>query len=77
MNSVSQSRTHSFLESLVNVAFGYVIALAAQLLVFPLFGINVTLRDNIRIGLIFTVISIARSYALRRLFNLWHVRRAS
>lgn len=70
----SQSRAHSLLESIVNVAIGYFIALAAQMLVFPLFGIHVTLRDNIRIGLIFTVVSIARSYALRRLFNLWHVR---
>ena len=72
----SQSRTHSLLESIVNVAIGYGIALAAQLIIFPLFGINVSLRDNLRIGLIFTVVSIARSYVLRRLLNLWHVRRA-
>lgn len=69
---MSQSRKHSLLESLVNVAVGYGIALAAQLLIFPLFGIHVSLQDNIVIGLLFTVVSIVRSYALRRMFNRWH-----
>lgn len=69
---MSQSRKHSLIESLVNVALGYFIALAAQLTIFPLFGINVSLQDNLLIGLLFTVVSIARSYALRRLFNRWH-----
>lgn len=69
---MSQSRKHSMLESLVNVLVGYGIALAAQLLIFPLFGIHVSLQDNIVIGLLFTVVSIVRSYALRRLFNRWH-----
>jgi len=69
---MSQSRSHSLLESLVNVALGYLIALAAQLLIFPLFGIHISLQKNLQIGLLFTVVSIARSYALRRLFNRWH-----
>lgn len=69
---MSQSRKHSLIESLVNVALGYFIALAAQLTIFPLFGIHVSLQDNLLIGLLFTVVSIARSYALRRLFNRWH-----
>jgi hypothetical protein len=69
---MSQSKRHSLIESLVNVAVGYGIALASQLLIFPLFGIHISLQDNIIIGLLFTVVSIARSYALRRLFNRWH-----
>jgi len=68
---MSQSKKHSLIESLVNVLVGYGIALSAQMLIFPLFGIRVSLRDNILIGLLFTVVSIARSYALRRLFNRW------
>lgn len=51
---------------------GYFIALAAQLTIFPLFGIHVSLQDNIKIGILFTVVSVARSYALRRMFNRWH-----
>lgn len=69
---MSQSRKHSMLEALVNVLIGYGIALAAQMLIFPLFGIHISLQDNIVIGLLFTVVSIVRSYALRRLFNRWH-----
>lgn len=73
---MSQSRTHSMLEALINVVVGYGIALAAQMMIFPLFGIHISLQDNIVIGLLFTVVSIVRSYALRRLFNRWHRRNA-
>jgi hypothetical protein len=73
---MSQSRKHSMLEALVNVLIGYGIALAAQMMIFPLFGIHVSLQDNIVIGLLFTVVSIVRSYALRRMFNRWHRRQA-
>ena len=64
------------LEALINVVVGYGIALAAQMMIFPLFGIHISLQDNIVIGLLFTVVSIVRSYALRRLFNRWHRRNA-
>lgn len=67
-----QSRLQSLAESLVNVVLGYSIALGAQLLVFPLFGIHIPMSSNIAIGIIFTFVSLARSYALRRLFNWWH-----
>lgn len=69
-----QSRRASFAESLLNDAIGYGVALASQLIVFPLYGINVPLSTNIAIGAWFTAISIARSYVVRRLFNglmLW------
>lgn len=64
-----QSKLHSILESLSNVAIGYFVALASQLLIFPHFGIHISITDNILIGLWFTVISIVRSYLLRRWFN--------
>ena len=69
-----QSRLASFIESLVNVAIGYSVALATQLTVFPLFGLDVRLDQNLAIGAIFTVVSIARSYCVRRAFNWWHGR---
>jgi hypothetical protein len=40
----------------------------------PLFGIHISQASHVGIGLIFMVASIARSYALRRAFNWWHVR---
>lgn len=66
---MSQTRTQSAVESVVNVAIGYCVALASQLAIFPLFGIHIPFTDNLLIGAWFTVISIARSYALRRWFN--------
>ena len=68
-----QSRRMSLAESLANVAIGYGIALLTQLAVFPLFGLRVTMADNLAIGAIFTVVSIARSYCLRRVFERMRV----
>lgn len=70
-----QSRRMSFLESLINVAVGYGVAVTAQIAVFPLFGLEVSLSDNLVIGAIFTGISILRSYALRRIFEEVRVRK--
>lgn len=64
-----QSRFHSFLESLVNIAIGYGIAIISQLLVFPLFDIIIPLSSNLAIGACFTIISLLRSYTIRRFFN--------
>lgn len=64
-----QSRRMSLIESIANVAIGYLVALAAQLAVFPALGIAVSLEQNLLLGAIFTVVSIARSYCVRRLFN--------
>lgn len=71
---MSQSKRHSALETAANVAIGYVVALAAQILIFPLFGVHVAFGQNIAIGIAFTVVSIVRSYCLRRAFNAWHAR---
>jgi hypothetical protein len=71
--ALSQSKMHSIVETLVNVAVGYCIAVAAQIVVFPLFGVHISLRQNIEIGIIMTAVSIVRSYTLRRVFNHWHV----
>ena len=66
-----QTRLMSLVESVANIVVGYGVAVLTQLLVFPLFGLAVSLGENLMIGLIFTVVSLARSYALRRLFNAW------
>jgi hypothetical protein len=66
---MSQSRLGSFIEALANVAIGYGVALASQLVIFPHYGVHVSLAANVEIGLWFTAVSIARSYCVRRLFN--------
>jgi hypothetical protein len=65
----SQSRTASLLEAGANVLVGYLVALAAQQVVFPLFGIHTTLAQDSAIAATFTLVSLLRSYLLRRLFE--------
>ena len=69
-----QPRHMSLLESLVNVLAGVIVAIVAQILVFPLFDIHISLTETGLIAIIFTGISIVRSYALRRAFNWIHTR---
>lgn len=71
---MKQSRAMSLVESLTNVAVGYGIAVLTQIVVFPLFGLTTTLAENMAMGAIFTVVSIARSYTLRRLFETKGIR---
>lgn len=66
-----QKRRHSFLESLTNIAVGYGVALTSQMVIFPIFDIHIKAREHMMIGVFFTVVSLVRSYALRRVFNRW------
>ncbi len=62
---MSQSKRHSLLEAFINALLGYGVAVASQIVIFPLFGAHMV------IGGFFTAVSIVRSYALRRIFNWW------
>ena len=64
-----QSKEDSFLEAATNVALGFVLALVTQAIVYPLFGISTTLATEGSIAVIFTVLSLARSYLVRRAFE--------
>lgn len=64
-----QSKLESFVETCINTAIGFVVALLSQLLVFPLVGIDVPFSTNLEVGAWFTVISVARGYVIRRWFN--------
>jgi hypothetical protein len=64
-----QLKKHSFIESVVNVAVGYGVALLSQIVLFPFFDIHIPLKTNLWIGFWFTIVSIIRSYVLRRIFN--------
>jgi hypothetical protein len=65
---MTQSRRMSLIEAASNVMVGYALAVATQILVFPRFGLHPSLGENLTIGALFTVTSLVRSYALRRLF---------
>ena len=66
---MKQSRLMSLAEAVANVIVGYTVAVVTQILIFPIFGLHATLAQNLKVGLVFTVVSIGRSYALRRLFE--------
>jgi len=71
---MKQSRAMSLVEAIANVVVGYGVAVATQMLVFPLLGLQTTLAQNLKLGLVFTVVSIARSFTLRRVFEAIRVR---
>lgn len=48
---------------------GYIVAVISQVIVFPVVGVQATFKQNITIGIYFTLISLARSYMVRRYFN--------
>lgn len=64
-----QTKKASFIEIYISTVIGYVIAVATQAIVFPWFGLDVPLSHNLLIGVIFTIVSVARGYAVRRLFK--------
>lgn len=67
---MSQSKMHSIMESVSQVSFGFVTsAFVWEFLVKPTWNIQTSFAENMQITAMFTVISIIRSYAFRRLFN--------
>ena len=59
----------SLVESVANVIIGYGVAVGTQIMIFPVFGLHTTLAQNLTMGAVFTLVSIARSYVLRRFFE--------
>lgn len=71
---MKQSRTMSLVEALANVVVGYGIAVVSQILILPAFGMQLTVAENLQLAAAFTLISICRSFALRRVFEAIRVR---
>lgn len=68
-----QTRKLSAFETVTNVGSGFFIAMGLNLLVLPFFVLGITQQSIITaiiIGVIYTTVSMLRSYAFRRLFNL-------
>jgi hypothetical protein len=65
-----QTKLESFVESSLNVASGFFIALVVwKFVIVPLWGFDVSTTDNLAITGVFTVVSVARGYVWRRIFN--------
>jgi hypothetical protein len=67
---VAQTKLGSTAEVAANLAVGYSVNFIANLVILPMFGFHtLTIAKNLQIGVLFTVVSIARQYVLRRYFN--------
>lgn len=73
---MKQSRATSFLKSVISTAVGFAVAMVANALVLPWFGYTPTLSENLLLTTIYTAISIARGYALERVYEAmgWRTR---
>ena len=60
---------NSFIESLIDVGSGFILAVLIQIYIFPLFGLHPTILDSLGIALIFTVVSITRAWLWRLVFK--------
>ena len=64
-----QTKRQSAIESLTSTTIGIIIGIVLNLTILPIFGYPVSLSDSLWISVIFTVVSIIRSYIIRRWFN--------
>lgn len=69
---MKQSHTMSIIESITNISVGYLVSVVAAIIILPMFGFAITWGDSFIISIFFTVVSIVRSYMLRRIFE--HIR---
>ena len=66
---MNQTRICSLIEACINVLIGFGINFCANMLILPLIGFHITAGQNLFIGVLYTIISVARSYVIRRWFN--------
>lgn len=68
--SERQSRADSLMEALTNIVIGIIISTASNCVVMPLvLGVHISARESVALAVVYTAISLARQYVLRRSFN--------
>lgn len=68
-----QSRRLSLIEALTGTAIGFAASVLLGLFIYPKYGFQPTLGDNVELTLAFTVLSVVRGYLVRRAFNYAHL----
>lgn len=66
---MTQSRKNSMLEAVANTAIGFALSMVLQMIISAAYGLNTTIAIDLQITVAFTVLSLARSYVIRRFFN--------
>ena len=59
----------SLIESFIDVGSGFLLAVLIQIFIFPLFDLYPSILDSVNIALIFTAVSITRSWLWRLIFR--------
>ncbi len=67
---MQQTKMESFIETMLNIASGFLVSMVVWWAIAPLYGIPITMSSNLQITGIFTVTSIIRSYLWRRFFAI-------
>lgn len=66
---MSQTKKQSLKETVISTFIGLAVSLITQIIVFPIYDMEVSFNQNIQITIIFTAVSIVRGYFVRRYFN--------
>lgn len=66
---MNQTRLESLVEGTISTVIGYSIAVMVQIIVLPAVGCEIPFSMNLLVGGVFTAVSIARGYLIRRFFN--------
>lgn len=69
-----QSKLHSMIEIVVSYIIGFAIAFFTQYLLLNALGFHASAKESFWITVVFTIISMIRSYFVRRMFNWFHVK---
>ena len=64
-----QSKKQSLIETVISTFIGLAVSFLTQIIVFPIYNLEVNFSQNLQITLIFTIVSILRGYIVRRVFN--------
>lgn len=64
-----QTKLSSLCEAIFNTVIGVLMSLLVQKVVFTAYGLKTTFNTDIQILFWFTIVSIGRSYVVRRMWN--------
>lgn len=64
-----QTKKQSLIESITNVTVGFLITIISLHIIFPFLGIENHSGKNVLITIFLTILSVLRTYFLRRYFN--------
>tara|TARA_R110000764_G_scaffold213794_1_gene300138 strand:+ start:465 stop:689 length:225 start_codon:yes stop_codon:yes gene_type:complete len=69
INMKKKTNSRNLIETMIDVGSGLLLSTLIQLYIFPFFDLHPTLLDSFNIAIIFTVISMLRSWTWRTIFN--------